>query len=529
MNVFPRETFTAALKRGDGWSFATFFLSDKVLGFCLRKDSKDTEIIPLSDLRFSETKNLLQITFSSCKTETPPTKLQVKFQEEKTFLKISRILADLMAQIESFNVPSESMSQKSSSTNSVQEKSSPSCIFISNSEEESWFLTGFLANLIVGKKLLLKKVLFYLIAFLFFDLSFFETTFSELIFCSSMRVLLIFVILLTLNVKFGIVVNFRVQRTMPDNKDSSVVFFNKYLEVFRKSMDSLGVKIQSIEETSTSFELSSKSAELKVHCSNGKLSTKYRGNSFLLAKKLESTAYFESLGELLISKAKSAQEESDKQSSALKDAERKKSEENKEATLIENLFSQKKEEFFRNFDSNDWIEEEKGESFTIWKRDDPSFVQRKCECTFNLSLETFARIMKDPSTTSKLNPFVKSQEIIESISSNRSIVRVVVDCPFPFSNREFVDYFFTSSEEKKFFVLIFQAPDSKVSTSKKFVRGVNELAGWMAEDVGDGKLRVKFFTKSDAKLSMLPKKVVEMGAKSAGRAPLVLRELAAKA
>lgn len=192
-------------------------------------------------------------------------------------------------------------------------------------------------------------------------------------------------------------------------------------------------------------------------------------------------------------------------------------------STLDEEFQFKVDEFWRMINGNNWEDESSGHGYKIWKRQDPVFVERKTVIKVKMDIQKFLEVMKDPDNMKILNPYIKNTRLVKRISDDRALIRVEVKCPFPFSDRDFLHFVCKRETENSATILTYSAPDEVEPPTSKFVRGWTQLSGWHAEKDGEH-INITFYTKSDAKLSVLPKSLIEMGSKSVGKIPVLLRD-----
>ena len=193
------------------------------------------------------------------------------------------------------------------------------------------------------------------------------------------------------------------------------------------------------------------------------------------------------------------------------------------------LIDSKIRQFGEIFDHKDWAVEDEGPGFKIWKRAHPLNVERKAEVTIPMSLDQFVARILDFRSMQLVNPDIIVHKEIEKYSDNYSLVFVEYKVSFPFSNREFLSFQVKRRTESDFTMVNFAANDNLKKGSGSNVRGKNVLSGWAAEKVTEDSIKVRFLTITNPNISVLPKALIEMGSKEAGKIPLLFSRKFAKA
>ena len=93
------------------------------------------------------------------------------------------------------------------------------------------------------------------------------------------------------------------------------------------------------------------------------------------------------------------------------------------------------------------------------KLKDPVFLIRRSSFDIQTPLKFLEKYHNDYSLLKKYNKLVNYKVIKEEIDEHSKVVYTTVKCPFPFSNRDYLDYEIVKVKGDKIITIITMAPD----------------------------------------------------------------------
>ena len=192
--------------------------------------------------------------------------------------------------------------------------------------------------------------------------------------------------------------------------------------------------------------------------------------------------------------------------------------------FIDYTFKKKMLEFQTELKQN-WTLVKKRENYLIEKKNDKKFLIRKCSLKIKKNIKKIISVLKNPSLLPKYNDLVNYLNIKKNITKNCQLGHLVIKCPFPVSDRDFIDfYIYKQITDKRHIFMVTQAPDILFPKIKKYTRGVNSYAIYDFLEISEDEVELVLVMKSDSKLKFIPRSIIEMGAGKVGMIGVKMKE-----
>lgn len=182
-------------------------------------------------------------------------------------------------------------------------------------------------------------------------------------------------------------------------------------------------------------------------------------------------------------------------------------------------------------DDKTWNLVEDKDGLKFWSQDHSHYVIQRSEIDIPYPLETVKNYICDPSFRYKYDTMLKSFEIVETLTDQVAIIRVVMKGSFPVSDRDFVTcrmMFYQNkdvgSADQTFIYMNFTPEFVTIPEQKGCVRAELALQGVILTRVSEHRTRYTVYSKSDPKIKGVPQMIIRKKAHVSGTMPLAFKE-----